>query len=98
MNEIKINKRFEWWESAHDEFRQSMELAGFHIYGVSVGKGCHWGEFYTDDETFEKIKELIAQHTVIVTNHRKYYISLYTDALGNTYNKFFFSITKNKDQ
>lgn len=58
MNEIKVNHHFEWWIGACDEFRESMERLGWHICGCSVGKGCHWGEFYAFDETLPIIKEL----------------------------------------
>lgn len=99
MNEIKVNHHFEWWIGACDEFRESMELLGWHICGCSVGKGCHWGEFYAFDETLPIIKELAEKRTVIVTNNREFYIQPATSPLGESINsKFFFSISRNKNK
>lgn len=97
MNEIKVNHHFEWWIGARDEFRESMERLGWHIYGCSVGKGCHWGEFYVSDETLPTIKELTEKHTVIITNNREFYIQPDINPLEKSINsKFFFSISCNK--
>ena len=97
MNEIKVNHHFEWWIGACDEFRESMERLGWRIYGCSVGKGCHWGEFYVSDETLLIIKELAEKHTVIITNNRKFYIQPDINPLVKSIDsKFFFSISCNK--
>lgn len=99
MKEIKLNHRFEWWIGACDEFRESMERLGWRIYGCSVGKGCHWGEFYAFDKTLPIIKELAEKRTVIVTNNRRFYIQPATSPSGERIDgKFFFSISRNKNK
>lgn len=96
MNEIKVNHQFEWWYLAGDEFRECMTRLGYSIYGCSVRKGCHWGEFYAFDENEDTIKELIEKRTVIVTNNRRFFISYYHDVFGKVDNKFTFNISRNK--
>ena len=99
MNEIKINHRFEWWYLAGDEFKECMTRLGYSIYGCSVKKGCHWGEFYAFDENLPIIKELAEKHTVIITNNREFYIQPATSPLGKSVDsKFFFSISRNKNK
>lgn len=96
MNEIKVNHFFEWWYLAGDEFKECMTRLGYSIYGCSVRKGCHWGEFYAFDENRDTIKKLVEKRTAIVTNNRRFSISYCYDIFGKTYNKFSFSISRNK--
>lgn len=97
MNEIKINHRFEWWYLAGDEFKKCMTRLGYSIYGCSVKKGCHWGEFYAFDENYEKIKELVEKQTVIVTNNHRFFVQPFYNCLGERLDeRFFFNIIRNK--
>ena len=99
MNEIKINHKFPWNQSARDEFKECMARLGYSICGCSVKKGCHWGEFYAFDENLPIIKELAEKHTVIITNNREFYIQPITNLLGKSVDsKFFFSISRNKNK
>lgn len=95
MNELKVNRKFEYWYSATEEFAESMKLLGFNISGCYIQKGSHIGEFWALNGEYDRIEELVKKGTVAVTNNREFYISRSSTCSADL-PKFYFSVRRNK--